>query len=81
MDSESWRRLEQAFFDALELPAEQRAAFLDAACQGDAAFRAELDTVEAVDSVCTDVQHKRGDVLDMLVREALIARGKLSSQG
>lgn len=45
------------------------------------AFRAELDTVEAVDSVCTDVQHKRGDVLDMLVREALIARGKLSSQG
>lgn len=44
-------------------------------------FRTELDTTEAVDSVCEEVQRKRGDVLDMLVREALIARGKLSSQG
>lgn len=47
MDSESWRRLEQAFFDALEIPAEQRAAYLDAVCQGDAAFRAELEAVLA----------------------------------
>lgn len=44
-------------------------------------FRTEVALIEVVHSLCEELQHKRGDVIDMLVREALIARGKLSSQG
>ncbi len=47
MDSESWRRLESVFFDALELAGEQRKAFLDARCGDDLAFRAEVEAVLA----------------------------------
>jgi len=47
MDSQSWRRLEQVFFDALELAGEQRRAFLDAQCGSDAVFRAEVEAVLA----------------------------------
>lgn len=47
MDSQSWRRLEEVFFDALELAGEQRKAFLDAQCGGDAEFRAEVEAVLA----------------------------------
>jgi hypothetical protein len=40
-------------------------------------FRTEMATIEVVHSLCEELQHKRSDVLDMLIREALIARGKI----
>jgi serine/threonine-protein kinase len=39
--------MEAVFFEALELPVEDRPAFLDRACGGDAALRAELEAVLA----------------------------------
>ncbi|MEZ4425207.1 MAG: tetratricopeptide repeat protein [Gemmatimonadota bacterium] len=45
MSSESWDRLATVFFRALELPATERARFLDQACAGDAAFRREVESV------------------------------------
>jgi serine/threonine-protein kinase len=46
-ESESWRRLETVFLRAIELPTEERAAFLDEACGDDAAFRREVEAVLA----------------------------------
>lgn len=45
MNPEDWSRLESVFFAALDLPPEQRAAFLDERCAGDSAFRAEVEAV------------------------------------
>ncbi len=42
MDSQTWARLETVFFAALDLPPGQRAAYLDEACAGDPALRAEV---------------------------------------
>jgi tetratricopeptide (TPR) repeat protein/tRNA A-37 threonylcarbamoyl transferase component Bud32/TolB-like protein len=38
-----WRQVEQLLDAALDVPAEQRAAFLDTACAGDAELRADVD--------------------------------------
>ncbi len=42
-----WQRIEALFPDLLELPADQRAAFLDRHCAGDPALRAELESLLA----------------------------------
>jgi len=42
LDSHTWARLEEVFFAALDLPPGERAAFLDEACAGDPALRAEV---------------------------------------
>jgi serine/threonine-protein kinase len=47
MQPSTWDRLEAVFFEALALPASERAAFLDRACAGDAEFRAEVEAVLA----------------------------------
>ncbi len=39
-DSERWRRADQLFDEALDLPRAERGAFLDRACEGDAELRA-----------------------------------------
>ncbi len=46
-DSDSWERLETVFMHAIELPTEERAAYLDEACGEDMAFRREVDAVLA----------------------------------
>ncbi|MGE0556200.1 MAG: tetratricopeptide repeat protein [Gemmatimonadales bacterium] len=45
MRRETWDRLDALFFDALELPPEERAAFLARACAGDAELRREIDAI------------------------------------
>jgi tetratricopeptide (TPR) repeat protein/tRNA A-37 threonylcarbamoyl transferase component Bud32 len=47
MNPESWLRLESIFFRAVELPPEDRGAFLDQACADDPTLRAEVDAVLA----------------------------------
>jgi serine/threonine-protein kinase len=66
---DTWRRLETVFFAALELPPEQRAAYLDRTCGGDAAFRQEVDAVLAAH---VSVEDRPGAVA--LDPAALIAR-------
>lgn len=44
-----WETIQQIFHDAAERPAEERAAFLDRACAGDAGLRAEVDSLLASD--------------------------------
>ena len=43
MDGERWRRLDELFHVAVELPEDRRRAFLDEACGGDAELRAEVE--------------------------------------
>ncbi|MGH7528613.1 MAG: serine/threonine-protein kinase, partial [Gemmatimonadales bacterium] len=45
-----WQRLALIFDDVLELAPEARAAYLDHACAGDAALRAEIDALLAADA-------------------------------
>lgn len=47
MDPDLWRRLETIFFAALDVQPGERRAFLDVACAGDAALRAEVDAILA----------------------------------
>jgi eukaryotic-like serine/threonine-protein kinase len=42
MNADLWRRAEELFHAALELPPEERSAFLDAACCGDADLRRQV---------------------------------------
>ncbi len=48
MAGESWRRVADLVAHALELAPEQRAAYLDEACGGDLALRAEVDALLSV---------------------------------
>ena len=41
--------VEALFYQAVELPAQERAAFLDIACRGDLALRAEVESLLACD--------------------------------
>ena len=47
LSAAQWRRLEELLPAALELPSNERAAYLDRACEGDAALRAELGALLA----------------------------------
>ncbi len=47
MDPERWRRVGELFHRALEHDPEERSRFLDEACAGDAALRAEVDSLLA----------------------------------
>jgi tetratricopeptide (TPR) repeat protein/tRNA A-37 threonylcarbamoyl transferase component Bud32 len=42
-----WKHVEQLFYDALELPAEKRSAFLDRACSTEEAVRKEVESLLA----------------------------------
>lgn len=50
MDAESWRRTDEVFAEALEIPAGERERFLAAACGGDDALRAAVERLLAADS-------------------------------
>ena len=47
MDPERWQRIGELFHRALELGADGRARFLDDACHGDPALRAEVESILA----------------------------------
>ena len=48
--SERWQRLEELFHAALELPAAERAAFLDKACGANAKLRVEIEHLLGADA-------------------------------
>jgi len=56
-DRPDWSRVRALFQDALEWPAAERAAFLDRACEGDDALRAEVGSL-------IDAHEQAGDALD-----------------
>ncbi len=45
MDSKRWQRVQQLFDEALELSPEGRASFIDAACEGDAELRRDVESL------------------------------------
>ena len=47
MSGERWERLQALFHAAVQQPGSERAKFLDAACQGDQAFREQIDRLLA----------------------------------
>ena len=47
MTPERWQQVERLYHVAQEQPPAERAAFLDAACAGDADLRAEVDSLLA----------------------------------
>jgi serine/threonine protein kinase len=49
MRDESWRRVEELFLAALDIPHEQRAAFLDRECGPDTTLRGEAESLLAAD--------------------------------
>ena len=49
-DPERWRRIEPILEAALELPAQERGAFLERSCGGDESLRAEIEALLAADS-------------------------------
>ena len=51
MDRERWQKIDSLFEAALARPANERAAFLDQACAGDAELRAEVESLLAHESV------------------------------
>ncbi len=82
MKPTTWDRLEAVFFEALELPAEQRAAFLDRACAGDPDLRAEVEAVLAShvaladdDAPALPPERRVGSRVGAYRLDALIGRG------
>ncbi|GJG89541.1 hypothetical protein tb265_47220 [Gemmatimonadetes bacterium T265] len=53
-DAARYRRAQAVFADAVERPATERAAFLDDACAGDAALRADVASLLAADAAVSD---------------------------
>ena len=54
MDDRDWRRIEEVFHGAAECPPEQRGAYLDRACGGDAAMRDEVESLLAATASAGD---------------------------
>lgn len=50
MEIERWREVDRLFEEALDRPLEERPAFLDAECAGDAALRREVEQLLAADA-------------------------------
>ena len=50
MESERWRRVEQLYHSALEIPAEQRGSFLKKQCQGDEGLEKEVASLLSFES-------------------------------
>ena len=50
MNHELWQRVKHVLAGALERPQHERAAFLDDACAGDSALRAEVESLLAADA-------------------------------
>ncbi|MEZ4416044.1 MAG: serine/threonine-protein kinase [Gemmatimonadota bacterium] len=60
MDSGTWDRLADLFFEAIEVPTEERAAFLDRACGDDRALRQEIEGVLAGHDAATRARRQAG---------------------
>ena len=69
MDTNTWERIEALFFEALERPEGERAAFLAGACAGRPELRAEIEAMLAVHDDDTGMKVERV-LLDTTGREA-----------
>src|SRR5216684_1978318 len=49
MPGDNWDRIEEIFLEAADLPAPERAAFLERACDGEAGLRAEVESLLRAD--------------------------------
>src|SRR6516225_11594914 len=80
MSQPSGDRVQDLFDQAVTLPAEQRGAFLEAACAGDAALRTEVESLLACDA---DFPEGAGDkdVLQSPVDRALASTWAVRSPG
>jgi serine/threonine protein kinase/Tfp pilus assembly protein PilF len=52
--AEGWKQLESLFYAALEMPADERAEYLEQACQGNAELRARVEDLLASEAVADD---------------------------
>ena len=68
------------FAQALELPPEERGAFLDAACRGKPTLRANVDSLLAYDSSFLSGEHDEGFLKSPLFRAAEATPADLSWQ-
>jgi serine/threonine protein kinase/tetratricopeptide (TPR) repeat protein len=66
MNAERWQRIKEVFHAALERAPIERRAFLDVACKGDAAARAEVESLIAA-------HEKEGEFLDTKALAAMAA--------
>ena len=65
MDAHAWQRVKQIVQDALDRPVDERPAYIDVACQGDATLRQEVDDLLAISTKTAN----RLDVLPLLTSE------------
>ena len=63
-------RFKTLFAQALELPPEERGAFLDAACRGEPTLRADVESLLAYDSGLEIAEHDEGFLKSPLVRRS-----------
>src|SRR5687768_14264688 len=55
MDHNLWKRVDDIYHQAAALPRDEHAAFLDAACSGDAALRRELESLLAQEGAASRI--------------------------
>ncbi|MBL8191971.1 MAG: serine/threonine protein kinase, partial [Acidobacteria bacterium] len=72
-----WQQIDQLLESALELPADQRAAFLENSCNGDATLRREVEQLLAVDESVEDFLESApaeamAEVLDAKLTSSLV---------
>jgi len=68
-DLARWSRAAEVFHDARERPASERGAFLEAACGGDPALRAEVEALLAADAGASGFLAADGPSLASLLLE------------
>lgn len=72
MDRDLWRRVKEVFWTASALPGNERSAFLEEACQGDPALRAEVERLLAYEGTASRLVE--APVLG--IASALLAQGQ-----
>ena len=77
MTAERWQQVKRIFHDACERAPEERVAFLDAACDGDAELRREIESLLAVNERAGDFLQQPALDLPLAGAEAEIEAGRL----
>jgi hypothetical protein len=62
MNPERWKRIKEVFESALEIPAQERDAFLERACSGDRELQREVESLLAADA-------ERGETIQSAISE------------
>src|SRR5262245_20283647 len=70
MNPERWQQIKDLFQSAMDVPAEERATFLDSACGNDAGLRSEVESLLAADRN-SDRFHRGRELARLAVHEAI----------